>query len=416
MSTSPRKGEHTKVNIVIIGAGVSGVTVARGILSRAPEVKVRVYTDEAYPYYLRPKLPAFLAGEISQEELFFRPQGWYEENGISLSLSSKVINLKPGSRELLLADGSRVPYDRLLLATGSHPFMPPIEGSDKKGVFVLRTLDDAVAIRSYAENSKRALIVGGGLLGLEAGRALAALGLEVIVLERSRHILRKQLDEQGAEVLERLLKDKGLQIAKTAACKRVLGEDAVSGMLLESGERLEGDLLLVSAGIQPNVQLAEEAGLEVNRGVIVDETLQTSHEDIFAVGDAAEFEGVVWGIIPAAVNQARVAASTMLGDTIAKYRGTVPSTTLKIAGVNLTCMGAVNAQGDDEEIRKADASRGIYKKLVLRDDRIIGATFLGDRKGIAPITRLINKGIDISGYKEELLDDDFDWKRLLLSS
>ena len=213
-----------------------------------------------------------------------------------------------------------------------------------------------------------------------------------------------------------MLKDKGLQIAKTAACKRVLGEDAVSGMLLESGERLEGDLLLVSAGIQPNVQLAEEAGLEVNRGVIVDETLQTSHEDIFAVGDAAEFEGVVWGIIPAAVNQARVAASTMLGDTTAKYRGTVPSTTLKIAGVNLTCMGAVNAQGDDEEIRKADASRGIYKKLVLRDDRIIGATFLGDRKGIAPITRLINKGIDISGYKEELLDDDFDWKRLLLSS
>jgi nitrite reductase (NADH) large subunit len=172
----------------------------------------------------------------------------------------------------------------------------------------------------------------------------------------------------------------------------------------------------VSAGIQPNVHLAEEAGLEVNRGVIVDETLQTSHEDIFAVGDAAEFEGVVWGIIPAAVNQARVAASTMLGDTAARYRGTVPSTTLKIAGINLTCMGAVNAQGDDEEIRKADASRGIYKKLVLRDDRIVGATFLGDRKGITPITRLLNKGIDISGHKEELLDDDFDWKRLLLSS
>jgi nitrite reductase (NADH) large subunit len=401
------------VNIVIIGAGVAGVTAARGILSKAPEAKVHIYTDETYPYYLRPKLPAFLAGEVSQEELFFRPKSWYEESGISLDLSSKVVQLRPGKREIVLADGSRVSYDRLLLATGSHSFMPPIEGNDKKGVFTLRTLDDAIAIRSYAEKSRRALILGGGLLGLEAGRALATLGLEVIVLERSGHVLRKQLDEEGASVLERLLEDRRVQTAKTAACKRVLGTDAVSGVVLESGEQLEGDLLLVSAGVRPNVQLAEEAGLEVNRGIIVDESLQTSHEDIFAVGDAAEYEGMVWGIIPAAVGQARVVASTLLGDTSTKYHGTVPSTTLKIVGIDLTSIGAVNAQGDDEEIRKVDASRGIYKKLVIRGGRIVGAIFLGDRKSVTSVTRLISEETDISGHKEGLLDDDFDWKTVL---
>lgn len=404
------------MNIVIIGAGVAGVTAARGIRSKAPDAKVSMYTDEAYPYYLRPKLPAFLAGDVSQDELFFRQQDWYGENDLFLNLSSKVMNLKPERRELRLADQSRISYDRLLLATGSRPFMPPIEGNDKRGVFVLRTLDDALAIRSYAQNSKRALVVGAGLLGLEAGIALAKLGLEVTVLERSHHILRKQLDEQGAEVLEKLLGDQGLRIAKNAVCKRILGEDAVSGVLLESGEKLDGDLLLVSAGVRPNIHLAEEAGLEVNRGIIVDDTLQTSHEDIFALGDAAEFEGMVWGIIPAAVNQARVAASTVLGDATARYPGTIPSTTLKIAGIELTSVGAVHGQGEDEEIRKVDAARGVCKKLVLRDDRIVGASFLGDRKGITPITQLIEKGTDISGHKEELLDEDCDWKQILPSS
>ena len=275
------------MNIVIIGAGVAGVTAARGIRSKAPEARVSMYTDEAYPYYLRPKLPAFLAGDIPQDKVLFRHQDWYKENDLFLNLSSKAVSLKPESREILLADGSRISYDRLLLATGSRPFMPPIEGNDKRGVFVLRTLDDAIAIRSYAQNSKRALVVGAGLLGLEAGRALTMLGLEVTVLERSYHILRKQLDEQGAEVLEKLLGDKGLRIAKNAVCKRVLGEDTASGVLLESGDRLDGDILLVSAGVRPNIHLAEEAGLEVNRGIIVDETLETSHQGIFALGDAA---------------------------------------------------------------------------------------------------------------------------------
>jgi nitrite reductase (NADH) large subunit len=410
------KGEYTKVNIVIIGAGVAGVTAARGIRSKAPDAEVSMYTDEGYPYYLRPQLPAFLAGDVSQDELFFRRQDWYGENDLSLNLSSKVMSVNPESRELRLADQSRISYDRLLLATGSRPFMPPIEGTDKRGVFVLRTLDDAIAIRSYAQNSKRALVVGAGLLGLEAGIAVAKLGLEVTVLERSHHILRKQLDEQEAEVLEKLLGDKGLRIAKNAVCKRVLGEDAVSGVVLESGGQLEGDLILVSAGVRPNIHLAEEARLEVNRGIIVDDTLQTSHEDIFALGDAAEFEGMVWGIIPAAVNQARVAAATVLGDTAARYPGTIPSTTLKIAGIELTSVGAVHAQGEDEEIRKVDAARGVCKKLVLRDGRIVGASFLGGRKGITQITQLIEKGTDISDHKEELLDEDCDWKQILPSS
>jgi len=399
------------MRFVIIGNGVAGVTAARALSDAGAEVEV--YTEEAHHYYPRPRLQKFLAGEIELEELPLYPLSWYEKRGIAVHLGVEVAGLDPRAKRIVLTDDRQVPYDRLLLATGSRPFVPPIEGVDKDGVFTLRTIEDALAIRRWAEGAKRAVVVGGGLLGLEAARALTVLGLEVTVLERGPHLLQRQLDADGGALMRELIGAMGIEVVLEASSQAILGDGQASGVLLQDGRRIEGGLILISAGVRSNVRLAQDAGLEVNRGVVVDEHLQTSAEDIYAAGDVAEFQGQVYGIIPAGLEQARVAAANMLGREQAEYQGTIPSNTLQVVGIDCASIGVVHpSEGEGyQELRKSEA--GVYKKLVLKDGRLVGAILLGDRKDAAPISRLIRRGADVSRYAERLLDDDFDWKGLL---
>ncbi|OQY20643.1 MAG: hypothetical protein B6I34_08530, partial [Anaerolineaceae bacterium 4572_32.1] len=322
----------------------------------------------------------------------------------------------PQAHYLVLADSSRVEYDRLLLATGARAFVPPFDGAGKKGVFTLRSLDDALAIKRQAQVASTAAVIGGGLLGLETARALLSANLDVTVIEFAPHLLPRQLDEEGAQVLQSRLEAMGLRILTGAATEAILGDERATGVQLGDGRVVDGQVVLISTGIRSRVELAREAGLEVNRGLVVDEHLRTSAPGVYAAGDVAEFEGQVYGIIPAAIEQAQVAAANMVagpstgsGRSSAVYSGTVPSTTLKIAGIDLTCLGQATATGDEFTIlRQSDRANGIYRRLALREGKIVGAILLGDKQDVRVLKKLISTGRDVSAHRHRLLDDDFD--------
>lgn len=399
---------------VIVGSGVAGVMAAQAIRQADAEAEVHLFGAEPYPYYRRPQLWEFIAGQIEQDALYYRPTEWYAERGIELHLGVEVTELDLASHKLALADGSQATYDRLLLATGARSFIPPCEGTEKDGVFTLRTLDDALAIKAYAQDVSTAIVVGGGLLGLETARALHTAGLDVTVVEFFPYLLPRQLDEEGAQVLEALLKAQGLHVVTGATTTAILGVPCADCIQLQSGTKVTGDMVLFSTGIRSEVTLAKEAGLEVNRGVIVDEHLQTSVDDVFAAGDAAEFEGRVYGIIPPAIEQARVAAANMVASGSATYTGTIPSTTLKVAGAELTTLGEAVVEGEAyTQLRHAEAASGHYRKIVLRDGQIVGAILLNDKERTRPVRQLIGQGIDVSAYADQLLGDDFDLESLL---
>jgi nitrite reductase (NADH) large subunit len=401
------------LNVVIVGNGVAGVTAARMLKEKNPETRVSLYTDESHHYYPRPRLYEVLSGEAEPREVYMFSEEWYEKKGINVQLNKKALSIDTERKELLLEDGSRVNYDTLLLANGGHSFVPPIKGAEKTGVFTLRSIRDALSIKEFTKKTKKVIVIGGGLLGLEFASSLKKLSQKVEVVEMFPRLLPRQLDPDGATILKNRIASRGIDIVLGAKTVEILGRRTVSGILLDSGETISGDLVLISAGMRSNTGLALEAGIKVNRGVVVDGHLRTSADDVYAVGDVAEFEGIVYGIIPAALEQASIAATNMLGMEHKVYTGTVPSNTLKIVDVELTSMGLVNPEEPKyEEIKKADKKKGVYKKLVLDKGKIVGAILLGDKKGVTSIKRLMAQEADITEYKNSILEDDFDYKKV----
>ena len=263
------------------------------------------------------------------------------------------------------------------------------------------------------KKTNKAIVIGGGLLGLEFAASLKKMGQQVEVVEIFPRLLPRQLDQDGAAILKNRIASRGIDIVLGVKTVEILGRETVSGILLDSGEELSGDLVLISAGMRSNTGLALEAGIKVNRGVVVDGRLRTSADDVYAVGDVAEFEGIVYGIIPAALEQASIAAANILGMEHNVYAGTIPSNTLKIVDVELTSMGLVNPEEPKyKEIKKTDKNKGVYKKLVLDKGKNVGAILLGDKKGVTSIKRLMAQEADITEYKNSILEDDFDYKKV----
>jgi nitrite reductase (NADH) large subunit len=400
------------MHIVIIGCGVAGITTAKAVRQSAPETEVTVYTDESHPYYPRPRLYEVLSGEKEPREIYSYTGGWYDQLGIKVQLGKKVIRINPASKELTLEGGLKTSFDRLLLANGAHAFVPPIKGVEKKGSFTLRTIEDAVAINQYAKKGKKAIVIGGGLLGLEFAACLRKLDQQVEVVEIRPRLLPMQLDQDGSTILEDDLKELGVNTVLGVKTTEILGKETVTGVSLDNGKEISGELVLTSTGIRTNVQLAADAGIKVNKGVIVDEYLRTSATDIYAAGDVLEFQGQVYGIIPTAIEQANLASANMLGRESRVYKGTIRSTTLKIASIALTSMGLVNPEGPQyEEIKKIDKKEGVYKKIVLDQGKIVGAILLGDRKGTSTLMRLMQEKTDVTKYENNLLEDTFDYRQ-----
>lgn len=368
------------MHYVIIGSGVAGITAALE-LSRRQAGPVDVYTDEPHTYYYRPQLSHFMAGEISLDELLKRSPEWYAQKGIQLHLNTPVRQLDPDRKQLFLADGTPVAYDRLLIAAGSLPLVPRMEGATKAGVFTWRTLSDALAIKERAARSRQAVVIGGGLLGLEAAHGLHKAGLDVTVLEFFPRLLPRQLDQDGATVLQQLIERLGLRVAVGAETQELLGDEEVTGVRLKDGREFPAQLVVVAAGVRCNVALAAGTALAVERGVVVDEHMATNLPDIYAAGDIASFQGRTWAIAPVAQAQGRIAAANMAGEPLV-YQAAPPSTTLKIVGLDLTSVGMTQPEPEEAgyvETRQTDIAAGRYKKLVLKEGRLVGAIVIGDK-------------------------------------
>lgn len=384
------------------------------ISAAAPGSEVDIYTDDLHPYYWRPRLLELLAGRVSAEDLYAYPAEWYANRGIAVHLGTRLTSLDPSARRLLFEDGAEASYGRLLLAVGSRPFVPPVEGAEKDGFFSLRSIEDALAIKSYADQRlsagpREAVVIGGGLLGLESANALTSLGMQVTVLEHGPWLLHKQLDQEGAAMLQEGIERLGIGVVVEAVTEAILGANSVSAVRLQGGQTLPASLVLCSTGVRPNAGLARAAGLAVKTGILVDDQMRTSADDVYAAGDVAEYEGQLPCIIPVAVQQARVAAANMVQPGSAAYIGAVPFTTLKIVGIDLASIGLVAPPAEGyEELMRVDQDSGVYRKLVLRDGRIVGAILLGDKKQVASVRKLIEQGADVSAYEDRLLDDDFE--------
>jgi nitrite reductase (NADH) large subunit len=398
---------------LIIGNNVAGTNLAKALRDADAKVGVEIFSDEAIPYYPRPRLIDYLAGTVDEPSMPFFPMDWYERNRIKLNLRTKVEKIDPTGKKVL-AGGTWHPYDKLAIATGSGAFVPPLKGLPKENAFTLRTIEDARRIKQRANESEHLIVIGGGLLGLESARALCHShpDLRVTVLEYAEHLLMRQLDHEGAQVIQKWLEDLRTKVVVKAEGEEILGGSKVTGVKLKDGRVMDGDLVLISAGTRPNLALAKDAGLKVNKGLIVDGSLKTSNPDIFALGDVVEFEGRVWGIIPPALDQAKVAAKKMLGQPTPDYMGTVPSNTLKIMGLDLSSMGTVRSEHEPpepsfEEIRAATPDGKVYKKFVIRDGKMIGAILLGTKKDVNRVAKMIKDGTPVGNIKSGLSNPDF---------
>ena len=403
------------MQVVIVGNGVAGITAAAAIRERSADAKISVYTDESHPYYPRPRLYNILSGEAQPADIYGFPTQWYTERKITVDLSKKAAGIETDKKELLLQDGHRISYDKLLLANGAHSFVPPVKGVEKTGVFTLRSLQDALAIREYAKKTKKAVVIGGGLLGLEFAASLRKLGQQVDVIELLPRLLPMQLDQDGAALLQQILESRGVNVTVGVKTEEIIGQQAVSAVALGGGKQISGDFVLFSAGVRSNTDLASQAGIKTNRGVLVDDYLRTNATDVYAAGDVAEFRGRVYGIIPAALDQAKIAALNMFEKEGHVYTGTIPSNTLKIVGIDLASMGLANPEGSGfEEVRKLKREERVYKKVVVQQGIIVGAIILGETRSVAPIKRLMDQKIDITRYKDTILEDGFDFRQVIL--
>ena len=401
------------MRVLIVGNNVAGTTLAKALRDSDAGVEVEIFTDESTPYYPRPRLVDYLEGKVQEKDMQFYPADWYDKNRLKLNLNSKVERIDRGGKKILVKE-SWIPYDALVLATGSSAFVPPFKGLPKRNVFTLRTMEDARNIKETAARSKHVIVIGGGLLGLESARGVCNPNphLEVTILEYAEHLLMRQLDHEGAAILQSWIEGTGAKIITKAETTEILGTDSVTGVKLKDGRVIEGDMVILSAGTRSNTGLARDAGLKLNKGIVVDSSLRTSDPSIYALGDASEFNGQVWAMIPPALDQARVAAKKILGQPSPDYKGTVPSNTLKVSGFDLTSVGTVRSAHEPpepgfEEIRAVTADGKVYKKFVLKEGKMIGAILLGTKKEALKVTKMIKDGEPVDAIKAKLSDPSF---------
>lgn len=394
---------------MIVGNGVAGSTAAENIRMNDADGNITILTDEDSPFYYRIRLNDYISGDLTEADLQAKKNQWYEEIGISLRLKTRGTGADVSNRFVITQKGDKLAYDKLLMASGSSSFIPPIKGVDKMGVFAIRNLQDARAIIAWAKDIRDVMIIGGGLLGLEAGNAFRKLNMSVTIVEFFPRLLPRQLDVKGADRLRAILEVMGFKFRLGAKTEEIEGTDKASSVRLEGGERLPAGMVILSAGVRPNIGPAKAMGLECDKGIKVDEYLRTNLPDIYAAGDVAEFRGMAYGIWPAAMEQGKIAGINMAGgDTV--YNGTTMANTLKVVGIDLASSGDIDAENKHES--KTFVNDKVYKKIVLEDNHIIGCIMLGDTSGFVKITKAISEKKDISAIKDQILSEGFDMNNI----
>jgi nitrite reductase (NADH) large subunit len=384
--------------VVVIGAGAAGVNAAIEVRKLHPEAEITLLGDEPYDFYNRMAIGKLVSETTAIDKLYLMPRDWAAAWRIRYLRGVSATAIDRTKREVTTEEGETIPYDRLLLATGAQSFVPEIEGFGLDGSFVLRTIDDAVQVQQYIRRRRcrRALIIGGGLLGLEAAHSITELGAYAFVFNRSEWPLNRQLDRPAGMLLGQMMQDFGIAILPWAEPRRIFGTEQVEGVVLSDGRKLGVDLCLVATGIRPNVELARAAGLAVRRGVVVDDRMMTSDPHIFAAGDVTEHEGRVHGLWPASMEQAHVAATNLLGGDL-RYAGAVPPAKLKVPEVDLLSVGETEAQGDGyRALSFQDRDPRRYRKLVLKDGKVRGAILIGHAELAEPVTRAVEANMDVT--------------------
>jgi nitrite reductase (NADH) large subunit len=393
-----------KQRLVVVGNGMAGVACVEQILKHSPKFEITIFGDETHVNYNRILLSCVLAGEKNAEDIVLNGLDWYEKHGIELRLGVRITDVNIEGKTVTGDDGSVTHFDKLLIATGSTPLIPPIEGVKKKGVFVFRNLDDTRALLDHAAPGKKAVVIGGGLLGLEAARGLQVQGCEVTVVHLMDTLMERQLDFVGGGYLKAKLECLGVRVLLECNTLAVLGQDKAEGVAFKDGTSIEADFVVIAAGIRPKVELGRKAGLVVNRGIVVNDHLETSNPDIFAIGECVEHNGTCYGLVAPLFEQGKVLAATITGNKGPIYNGTVQAAKLKIMGVDVFSAGDFSEKSPGlDAVRYEDPALGVYKKLIVHDGKLAGVILVGDTSESHRYVDWLRSKTDLTAMRRQLL-------------
>ncbi len=390
--------------LVVVGNGMAGVSCVEQILRHAPKFEITIFGDETHVNYNRILLSSVLAGEKSADDIILNGLDWYRNNGIDLKLGVRITDVDPLAKTVTGDDGNVTGFDKLLLATGSSPIVPSIEDVKRDGVYVFRNLDDTRSLLERCRPGLKVVVIGGGLLGLEAARGLQVQGCDVTVVHLMGTLMERQLDAVGGGYLTSKMSQLGVKVLLECRTKRILGNEKVEGVEFVTGETIPADMVVIAAGIRPSVFLGEKAGLKINRGIVVNDYMETSNPDIFAVGECVEHNGICYGLVAPLIEQGKVLAATITGNKGPTYRGSVLASKLKIMGVDVFSAGDFNERAEGVEmVRYEDPSLGIYRKLTLKDGKLAGVILVGDTADSHRYMEWLRSATDLTAMRRQLL-------------
>ena len=400
-----------KMKLVMVGNGMAGVRALEELLKIAPDLyEVTVFGAEPHPNYNRILLSPVLAGEQTLDEIILNPLKWYADHGITLHTNKRVVDVDRRRRVVIAEDGTQAAYDRLLIATGSNPFILPVPGKDLDGVIAYRDIADTNFMIETALTHKHAVVIGGGLLGLEAANGLMLRGMQVTVVHIAPWLMDRQLDEVASKLLQKSLEERGLSFRIGAQTQALVGADdegrsgRVKAVRFKDGTEVPADLVVMAAGVRPSTELAEKIGLHCNRGIVVSDTMQTITDPrVYAVGECAAHRGIAYGLVAPLFEQGKVVANHLAEFGIGRYGGSQVSTKLKVTGIDLFSAGDFMGGEGTEAIVLSDPIHGVYKKLVLKGDKLVGACLYGDTADGSHYFQLIREGRSIRGRRDQLM-------------
>ena len=415
LATLAFEQDDDRARLVVVGNGMAGARLVEEVLERGggEQFRITVFGDEPHGNYNRIMLSPVLAGEADEADIVLNSHDWYADRDVELRPGVRVERIDTAAKVVYAADGTGTGYDHLVLATGSHSFIPPMtgvrtaDGELRDGVVGFRTIDETRQMLAASRTHRKAVVLGGGLLGLEAARALQAQGMAVELVHAAPWLMNAQLDVEAGAVVKRSVEELGIAVHLGALATEVLGEDRVTGVLLKDGRRLDCDLLVVAAGVRPHTDVAVRSGIEVERAILVDDRMATDVPDVYAIGECAQHRGTVYGLVAPAWEHARVLADLLTGtDPEAGYSGSRTATKLKVAGVDVAVMGVSTPERDaDEFLVISEPQRGVYLSVVIRDDLLIGATLVGDTRKVAFLTQAFDRGTPLPPERIRLLVD-----------
>lgn len=393
-----------KKKLVLIGNGMAGVNCIEQILKLAPNrYDITIFGSEPHPNYNRIMLSSVLAGDADINDIVINSWDWYRENNIIIHAGHTVSNIDTKRKIVSTESGIQVPYDDVIIATGSLPFMLPLPGADKKGVIAFRDIKDCETMFETAKKYKKAVVIGGGLLGLEAARGLLNLNMEVSVVHSNKILMNRQLDETGGIMLQKELQQQGMKFLLGKNTEKILGKERVTGLRFTDGSEESADLVVMAVGIKPNAAMAKKSGIEINRGILVNDFMETNIPNVYSVGECVEHRGISYGLVAPLYEQGAVLAKKLAGLETDGYHGSVVSTKLKVSGVDVFSAGQYLDDVDTRAVRVQDEFGGVYKKVVIRDGKVVGSVLFGDISDGARLFAMIRSGEDVTGKEKEIL-------------